>query len=173
MEDNQNIEKGSYDFASMIDAEIKRDNVVNEPISRKTKKQKKLSLAKRQKMQIMADPDKRKKSVKMGVIGIIVCLLSIALVYPVMIAAAYLVVYAFTHWLYLIGNLVLFVIGIGLPIMYIYFQVFQFSFSIAQISIRRDWFGWFCIIFSVLTVVAIMFLTAVLILPALSVVVPV
>lgn len=112
----------------------------------------------KQKDAIMNDEEKRKKSVKMGVTSIILCLLSLALVYPFMWLGAQIVVYAFTHFMFVIGNLVVAVLGLALPTILFYGQIFQVSYMVAQLSIRKDWFGWVCLVFSILTILGIIVL---------------
>lgn len=126
---------------------------------RRKKKQRKGGLAKRQRAEIMNDPEKRAKSKKMGVIAIVLCVLSMALCYPTVWLAVQIVVHGVTHFYYIIGNIVVVGFGLLLPVLLFMSQIYHFVFSISQLKIRKDWFGWVCLVLSIITVLAVIVLS--------------
>ena len=123
-----------------------------EQIKQKPKKKKRSQVI----AEIKADPEKQKKSKKYGFLTIGLCLLSLALIYPVCLCAVGIIKFAVSKVIFvLIGNLILILIGATLPLAYIGLQVYLFIFAIAQLTIRRDWFGWLCLAITIITILAV------------------
>ena len=172
MENNNEIqvEEKKPQETQVQEAEIKVEDVVDKPAQEPAQepkqakpivagtkkiviKKKARGLINKNKQLIMNDEDKRKKSVKMGVWSIVLSLIILALVYPMMWIGAQIIIYGFTHFLLVIGNVVVIAIGLGFPGLLLYVLILQFKLTASQLSIRKDWFGWLCLAFSILTVI--------------------
>lgn len=108
---------------------------------------------------IKSDPEKQKKSKKFGLIGIAMCLLSLVLVYPMCFGAVALIKFSISRVIFaFIGNVFLFILGLAIPMWYVILQIKLFSWPISQLRVRHDWFGWFCLILTIATIIAVFFL---------------
>lgn len=108
---------------------------------------------------IKSDPEKQKKSKKFGFIGIAMCLLSLLLVYPMCFGAVVIIKFSISRVIFLfIGNVFLFLFGLSLPIWYVILQIKLFSWPISQLRVRHDWFGYLCLVLTIVTIIAVFFL---------------
>lgn len=149
-----NTENNKESNGSVASNNVEKVDSVNKKGKKLKKKKRADKIA-----EIKADPEKRKKSKKYGFLTLGLCLLSLLLIYPMTLVAIAILKFAFSKVIFvLLGNIILILFGLSFPLLYVCLQVYLFIFAIAQLSIRKDWFGWVCLAITIITVLAVIVL---------------
>ncbi len=109
------------------------------------------------------DPDKAKNFKAFGVLSLIASVLVVALLYPVVWLTIELLQLTFSYLgiftqLLLLGNIVLFILAIELPILYLALVVSIIVLPICQLLVNRRAIGWISLVVAIIAIIAVLVL---------------